>query len=135
MTTIFHAWPNGRFIEIQRNLRRKKLQRTSQHANFLGGTFSNRDNVRAPIQFRRESQPQHLKIWFFLKSRPIHFHINSTSVTRPVKQNQYSFSSIEINRPLPVPLHCVSQIRCLITFRVEDAPPNAALTTAVTIFY
>ena len=30
-------------------------------SNNLGGSFSNRDNVRAPNQFRRESQPQHLK--------------------------------------------------------------------------
>ena len=28
---------------------------------FFGGSFSNRDNEIAPIQFRRESQPQHLK--------------------------------------------------------------------------
>ena len=60
-TTVFHAWAYGRFIEIQSNLKRKKLHRTNQGSNFLGGSFSNRDNVRAPIQFRRESQPQHLK--------------------------------------------------------------------------
>ena len=67
----------GRFIEIQSNLRRKKLHRTNQCSNFLGGSFNNRDNVRAPIHFRRQSQPQHLKRCFFLKNRPIHFHINS----------------------------------------------------------
>ena len=55
MTTVFHAWPYGKFIEIQSHLRRKKFHRTSQGSNFLEGTFSNRDNVRAPIQFRRES--------------------------------------------------------------------------------
>ena len=95
------------FIEIQSNLRRKKLHRTNQGSNFLGGSFNNRDNVRAPVQFRRESQPQHLKRWFFLKNRPIHFHINSTSVIRPVKRNQLSFSSIEINKPLPAPVQCL----------------------------
>ena len=61
MTTVFHAWSYGRFIEIQSTLRRKKLNRTNQGSNFLGGGFSNKDNVRVPIQFRRESQPQHLK--------------------------------------------------------------------------
>ena len=55
------SWPYGRFIEIQINLRRKELHRTNQGSNFLGGTFSNGDNVRAPIQFGRESQHQHLK--------------------------------------------------------------------------
>ena len=93
MTAVFHTWPYGRLIEIQSNLKRKKLHRTNQGSNFLGGSFSNRDNVRPPIQFRRESQPQHLKRCFFLKNRPIHFHINSTSVFRPVKRKSLSFSS------------------------------------------
>ena len=54
MTTIFHAWLYGRFIEIQSNLWRTKLHRMSQGSNFLGDSFSNRDNIRAPIQFSRE---------------------------------------------------------------------------------
>ena len=62
MTTEFHEWLCDRFIEIQKNLWGKKLHRTNQGSNFLGGSFSNRDNARAQIQFRRESQPQHLKI-------------------------------------------------------------------------
>ena len=45
------------------------------------------DNARPPIQFQRESQPQQLKRWIFLKNRPFHFHISSTSVIRLVKQN------------------------------------------------
>ena len=65
MTTIFHIWPYGRFIEVQRNLRRKKLHGTNQGSNFLGGGFSNRDNVGASVQFGRESQlQQHLKRYF-----------------------------------------------------------------------
>ena len=106
-----HAWPYGRFVGMQGNLRRKTLHRTNQGSDFLGGTFSNRDNARAPVQFRRESQSQHLEIWFFLKNRAIHVPINSTSVIRPVKWNQLSFSSIEINTPLLVPVHSVSYIR------------------------
>ena len=46
MITVFHACPYGRFIEIESNLRRKKLHRMNQGSNFLGGSFSNRDNVR-----------------------------------------------------------------------------------------
>ena len=104
MKTVFHAWLHGRFIEIQNNLRRKKLHRTNQGSNFLRGSFSNRDNVKAQTQFRRESKPQHLKR-FFLRNRPIHFHNNSTSAIRPVKQKSFSFSSIEINKPLPAQVH------------------------------
>ena len=63
-----------------------------------------RNDVRTPIQFSRERQLQHLKRWFFLKNRPIHFHINSTSVIRSVKGNKLSFTSNEINRPLPAPV-------------------------------
>ena len=33
----------------------------NQGSNFLGGRFSNSDDVRAPIQFRRVSQPSILK--------------------------------------------------------------------------
>ena len=66
-----------------------------------------RNDVRTPIQFSRERQLQHLKRWFFLKNRPIHFHINRTSVIRPVKRNQLSFPSIEINKPLLAPVHSV----------------------------
>ena len=54
----FHAWPYGRFVETQSNLRRKKLHRTNQGSNFVGVSFINRDNIRIPIQFGRESQPQ-----------------------------------------------------------------------------
>ena len=93
---------------MQSNLRRKKLHRTNQGSNFLGGSFSNRDNVRAPIQFRRETEPQHPQRLFFLNNRPIHFHINSTSVIRLGKRNQLSFFSNKINMPLPAPVRSVS---------------------------
>ena len=59
--TDYDAWSYGRVIEIKSNFSRKKLHRTNEGSNFLGGSFSNRDNVRAPIQFGRESRPQHLK--------------------------------------------------------------------------
>ena len=50
MTTVFHAWSYGKRIEIQSNLRRYKHHKTSQ-----------RNDLTAPIQFKRESQPQNLK--------------------------------------------------------------------------
>ena len=45
MTTVFYARPYGRFIEIKSNLKRKKLHRTKQSSNFLGGSFINGENV------------------------------------------------------------------------------------------
>ena len=56
MTTVFYARSNGRLIVIQSNLRRKKL-----HMKFLGDSFSNRDNVRAPIEVRRNVNPSILQ--------------------------------------------------------------------------
>ena len=53
MTAILQARLYDRFIEINSNLKRKKLYRRNRFSNFFGGSFSNRANVRAPIQFRR----------------------------------------------------------------------------------
>ena len=126
MTTVVS--PYGRFIKIQSNLRREKPYRKTQGSNFLGGHFSNRDNVRVPIQFRRERQPQHLKRLLFHKNTPNYFHITSNSVTWPLKQDRLSFSSTEINKPLPAPrLHClIDQIRIqkLIVFVAIDQMPD-----------
>ena len=57
MATVFHARSYNRFIDIQNSLRRKKLYRTNQGFNFLGGNFSNGYNVKALIQYRTERQP------------------------------------------------------------------------------
>ena len=77
MTTVFHAWLYGRFVEIQSTLRRKKLHTRNQGSNFPGGSFSNRYNVRAQIQFKQKSQPQHLQDDFSSTTDPSIF----TSIT------------------------------------------------------
>ena len=68
MPTGFHARLYGRFIEIQSNLRRRKLHRARHQFFFNFSIFqmfwNNRDNEKAPIQFRRKRQPRHLKRWF-----------------------------------------------------------------------
>ena len=106
--TLFHTWLYGRFTEIQNNLRRKKLHRINQCSNFLGDSFISRDNIRAPIQFRRESQPQ--KIIFPQKQTHPFSHQQHQSF-RPAELNQLSFSNSEINKPLPAPACSVSQVR------------------------
>ena len=57
MTKLFHARPSGRSTEIQSMLSRKAVDRSNQDYNFLRGSFSSRDNVRASTQFRRETVP------------------------------------------------------------------------------
>ena len=107
MTAVFHARLSGRFIEIQSNFRRKKLHGSNQDPNFLRDSYSNRDNVRTPIQFKRESQFEHLKRWFFLKNTPIYFHVNCTidkmSCVFPALKSTSHF--------LPIPQCLVDQIQ------------------------
>ena len=54
MTRVYSARLYGRFIEMKNNFRRKILHRTNQDSNLLGGSLSNRGDVRAPIKFRRQ---------------------------------------------------------------------------------
>ena len=129
MTTVFHTWLYGRFTENQSNLRRKKPHRTNQGSNFLGGSFSSRDNVSATIQFRIENQRQHLKRCFLFKNRPFHIPINRISVIRPIKRNKLSFSSIEINNPLPAPVLSVSKIRFNFSYQLSLLPHIRCLIT------
>ena len=70
MTKVFYAWLYGRFIEMQSSLRRKKPHRTNQGSNFFGGTFSNRDNGRAPIQLEEKVNLSILKDDFSSTTEP-----------------------------------------------------------------
>ena len=38
-----------------------ECHKTNEGSNFHGGSFSSRDNVRAPNEFTREGQPQFFK--------------------------------------------------------------------------
>ena len=98
---------------MQRNLRRNKLHRTNQGSNFLGGSFSNRDNIRASIQFRREIQPvgrraplrwmwkslnplsSPLEAWRYTTGRllPLHKCKHHSNVV-PVKQMWFKWNNI-----------------------------------------
>ena len=105
MTKIFNARLYDRFVEIQiqvqSSFKRKKLHRTNQGSNYLRGSFSNRD-VAAP-NLEDKDNPSLLKKLFFLKNRPIHYHLISAGVIRPVKRNNLSFSSVENDKSLPLP--------------------------------
>ena len=55
------------------------------------------------------------------------FYIDSTSPIRPVKRNQLSFSSIEINKPLPAPVQCFAdqvQVQKPILVVATDQMPD-----------
>ena len=88
ITTVIHAWPYGRLLEIQSNLSRKKLHRRHQGSNYLGGNFSNRDNIRTPTQFRGQVNPSNLKDDFSTRTDPSIF-----SSTAPVLSDRSNKTS------------------------------------------
>ena len=75
MTTVFHAWSYGRFIEIQSNFGRKELHRTNQNSNFLEGSFRNRYNVRAQSNLEETVNPSISKDDFSSKTDPSIFRL------------------------------------------------------------
>ena len=93
VTKVFHAWPYGRFIDLQSNIRRNKLHRTNQSSNFLGGSFSNRDNVSAPIQFRRKNQK--LKDEFSSRTDPFIFTSIAPMLLDWPNETRWVFSALK----------------------------------------
>ena len=94
----------GKFIELQSNLGRKKLHRANQDSNFLEGSFSNRDNLRVPIQFRRESQPSVLREGFSSRTDQSIFTLIATVSWDQSNETSWVDISIDINKPLPAPV-------------------------------
>ena len=128
---------HGCMVDLERYIETSGEQNLIQQIKvpiFLEAVLA-RDNG-VPFQFGRESQPQHLKRWFFLKNQPIYFHINSASVIRPVNQVEFfaHWNQQATSRPSPwglidqiqvqKPILVVARIRCLITLRVESTIIN-----------
>ena len=110
VTTVLHTRAYGRFIEIQSNLRRNFTERIKAPI-FLEAVLAIEIERLQESQSNLEEKvnPSILKDDFSPRTdRPIHFPINSTSVIRSVKRNQFCFSSIEINKPLPAPVQCLA---------------------------
>ena len=76
---------------------RKKLRRMNQGSNFLGGIFSNRDNIRAPIKFQEKVNPSILKNDFSSRTDPSIF----TSIAPMLFDWLYKTKFTEIYKPLP----------------------------------
>ena len=61
MTTVFHAGVYGRFIEIQSNVKKKKLHRVNQGSIFLVDNFNNRDMYKFQSNYEENVNPIILK--------------------------------------------------------------------------
>ena len=89
-------------------------------SNFIGGSFSNRENVRAQIQFRRRVNPNIVKDDFssrtdqsiFISIAPM--FLDWSTETRLVNHSVLQFKFRSQFQLLP-------QIRCVITFRVGSS--------------
>ena len=134
MTAVFHVRPYGRFIEILGNLKRKKLQRTNQGSNICGGSFSNRDNVRAQYTLEEKDNSSILKDYFSSRTDQSIFtsiasvsldQSNKTSWVFPLLNQQATsclspkclIDQIHVEKPILVAV----QIRYLITLTVESS--------------
>ena len=94
MAVVFHAWLCGRFTKLNGNLRKKKLFTTNQESDFIGGSLSNRSNVRTWTQFRRERS---IKDAFFF---------SSTRAIRFVKWMKFSFPALKLTTHFLPSLQC-----------------------------
>ena len=93
--TVFHGKVYSRCLDMQSNPRRKKLYRTNQGPNFLWDSFSNRSNVRAPIQFRIKTQPQYLKRLFFSRADSPIFTLIAPVLLDVSKKTGWVFRSLK----------------------------------------
>ena len=106
MNTVFHAWPYGRFIEIRATSGERNFIEWIKAPIFLEAVLAIETMQEPQSSLEEKVNPSILKIIF--PHEQTHPRDNSTSVIRPVKQSKLSFSSIEINKPLPASVHSVS---------------------------
>ena len=69
MTLVFHAWLCGRFIEIQSNLRRKKLHKTNL-GSFLIGVLAIEIMQKSQSNLEETVNPSILKDDFSARRHP-----------------------------------------------------------------
>ena len=74
----------------------------NQGTNFLRGSFSNRHNVRVPIQFRRENTPTILKDYFYSRIEPSIFTSVAPDLLNGLKETSLVFPALKsTNHLLP----------------------------------
>ena len=64
MTTVFHAWSYGRFIEIQNNLSRKKLPEQNKAQIFLEAILAIEIMQESQSSLEKKVNPSNLKLVF-----------------------------------------------------------------------
>ena len=88
MTTIFHARLHGRLIEIQSNLKKKKLHRTSKGSNFLGDKNFHLEPLEV-VYKKRWNKANYLS----RNSVRLNF-VKKTSMANPVKSLGYISATV-----------------------------------------
>ena len=108
MTTVFHAWLYGRFIEIQSNLRRKKLHKTNQGSNFLKALLATEIMKQPQSSLEEKVNPSIVKDNFSSRTAPYIFTSIASVLLDQSDETDCVFFRIEINKVLPAPIHSVS---------------------------
>ena len=71
------------------------------------------------LNFMQSKPFQNIQLQNSLKNSHMHFHINSTSNIRSVKQNKLRFSRTEMNKLLPTPFHSFSSMRLKLPSQIQ----------------
>ena len=98
----------------------------NQSSNILRGNFKNSQNVRVPIQFRKEKQSQHLKTMTFLEGQ-------HHPLLRYSNERKLSFSIIEVAKLLSTPA-LTFQVRLKFTNQLQLLPQTVFKPVLTTTF-
>ena len=90
MTTVFHTWPDGRFMEIQSNLRRNRFHKMNQGSNFLWGSF----NSKPQSNLEKKVNPSILKDDFSSRADPSIFISMTTVIWDQSNETSWIFPAL-----------------------------------------
>ena len=94
--------PSKTVRQIYRDKEQPEQKETSQNKSILQLSrrqFQQQSRCMSLSSKEKRKTVPRSQIKISFKKRPIHFHTNSTALIRPVKQNKFSFSSMETNKP------------------------------------
>ena len=114
MTTIFYARQSDRFIGIKSNLRRRKLCRTNRGSNFLGSSFSNRDNARTQCILEKKDSPSILKRGFSLRTEQSFFTLITPELFNQPNKNVF-FENVVWERKRNISILMILHLSFLIS--------------------
>ena len=133
MTTVFHAWLYGRIIDSEQSQEKETSQNESR-LQLFGRQFQQQSkSSKSPntIQKRKSIPASYKMIFLQEKTHPFlhqQHQCYQTSQTKSV-----NFSSTEIEKPLPAPIHSVSQIKFKFRSQFQLLPQIRCLVFVIEV--